>query len=130
MNDKVSGSIVARIVDSGNVEIGTTHRGGLVTHDGRVVIQRADVVDVVLVLSAIHNGKLHDGELLRLHAEKAAPDPIPMVMTCPACGERHVDTGEFAHKPHHTHACQSCGMVWRPAIVPTVGVQLLPGFKD
>jgi hypothetical protein len=41
---------------------------------------------------------------------------------------RHVD--EYATKPHHTHACQSCGGVWRPAIVYTVGVQFLPGFKN
>ena len=33
-------------------------------------------------------------------------------------------------KSHHTHACQTCGMVWRPAIIATVGVQFLPGFKD
>lgn len=57
-------------------------------------------------------------------------DPIPMILWCPECMERHVDAGEFATKPHHTHACQSCGMVWRPAIVPTVGVRFLPGFKD
>ena len=57
-------------------------------------------------------------------------DAIPMILTCPACGSRHVDAGIFATKPHHTHACQKCGMVWRPAIVPTVGVQFLPGFKD
>jgi hypothetical protein len=57
-------------------------------------------------------------------------DPIPMILTCPSCGERHVDQGEFATKPHHTHACQHCGMVWRPALVATVGVQFLPGFKD
>lgn len=31
---------------------------------------------------------------------------------------------------HHTHACQHCGMVWRPAVVPTVGVYFLPGFKN
>lgn len=59
-----------------------------------------------------------------------SPAPIPLLLTCPACGERHVDRGEFATKPHHTHACQSCGMVWRPALVPTVGVQYLPGYKD
>lgn len=47
-----------------------------------------------------------------------------------SCVGRHVDAGEFATKPHHTHACQHCGMVWRPALVPTVGVQFLPGFKD
>ena len=57
-------------------------------------------------------------------------EPIPMLLTCPSCGKRHVDTGEFATRPHHTHACQHCGMTWRPAVVPTVGVQFLPGFKD
>lgn len=57
--------------------------------------------------------------------------PIPMLLVCPSCGRRHVDRGEFAtSKVHHTHACQYCGMVWRPAVVPTVGVQFLPGFKD
>lgn len=56
--------------------------------------------------------------------------PVPMRLQCPACGELHIDEGEFATKRHHTHACQACGMVWRPAIVPTVGVQFLPGFKN
>jgi hypothetical protein len=61
-----------------------------------------------------------------------APEPtaIPMLLWCPACGERHIDVGEFATKLHHTHACQGCGMVWRPAIVPTCGVQFLPGFRN
>jgi predicted RNA-binding Zn-ribbon protein involved in translation (DUF1610 family) len=57
-------------------------------------------------------------------------EPIPMLLWCPICTERHIDTGEFATRPHHTHACQSCGMVWRPAVVPTVGVLFLPGFKN
>lgn len=56
--------------------------------------------------------------------------PIPMIMFCPSCDARHIDKGEFTTKVHHTHACQSCGNVWRPAIVATVGVQFLPGFKD
>lgn len=56
--------------------------------------------------------------------------PIPMILHCPTCGGRHVDVGVFADKPHHTHACQHCGFVWRPAVVPTVGVQFLPGFRD
>jgi hypothetical protein len=56
--------------------------------------------------------------------------PIPMILTCPVCNGRHIDKGEFATKPHHTHACQHCGMCWRPAIGPTVGVQFLPGCKD
>jgi hypothetical protein len=56
--------------------------------------------------------------------------PIPMLLNCPVCGERHIDEGEFAEKPHHTHACQSCGTVWRPAKINTVGVQFLPGYKS
>lgn len=56
--------------------------------------------------------------------------PIPMLLWCPGCGARHVDAGEFASKPHHTHACQTCGLTWRPAVEPTVGVRFLPGFKD
>lgn len=56
--------------------------------------------------------------------------PIPMRIPCPSCKTLHVDEGEFADKPHHTHACQSCGNVWRPAIVDTVGVRFLPGFKN
>lgn len=63
-------------------------------------------------------------------AKTAAPAPIPMLIWCPDCRVRHVDAGEFATKPHHTHACQACGCVWRPAIEPTVGVQFLPGFVD
>lgn len=55
---------------------------------------------------------------------------IEMLLWCPMCGARHLDEGEFATKPHHTHACQECGMVWRPAIVNTTGVMFLPGFKN
>jgi hypothetical protein len=58
------------------------------------------------------------------------PGPVPMILTCPDCGSRHVDKGLFATKRHHTHACQFCGMVWRPAVEDTVGVQFLPGFKN
>lgn len=57
-------------------------------------------------------------------------EPIPMLLWCPECRARHVDVGEFATKQHHTHACQHCGHCWRPAIVHTVGVQFLPGFKN
>lgn len=56
--------------------------------------------------------------------------PVHMRLTCPDCGVLHVDEGEFETKPHHTHACQHCGAVWRPAIVHTVGVRFLPGFRD
>ena len=35
--------------------------------------------------------------------------PVPMILVCPSCSERHIDRGEFADKSHHTHACQGCG---------------------
>lgn len=56
--------------------------------------------------------------------------PIPMRLPCPQCHALHIDEGEFATKVHTAHACQFCGMVWRPAVVPTVGVRFLPGFKN
>lgn len=73
--------------------------------------------------------------LHRAHAEvkkikEEMRRPVPLILHCPQCSERHIDRGAFASKPHHTHACQFCGMVWRPAIINTVGVQFLPGFKD
>lgn len=77
-----------------------------------------------------------DAEEPRIDAEvsidpvRVHPEPIPMILHCPSCGKRHIDRGEYATKPHHTHACQCCGTVWRPAVVDTVGVQFLPGFKD
>ena len=64
--------------------------------------------------------------------------PLPLVMYCPA-GHQHIDEGEWATKPHKTHQCQVkvtsdreelravgywdiCGLEWRPADFPTVGV--------
>lgn len=63
---------------------------------------------------------------LNMPAEE--PAPIPMLLHCPMCNGRHIDPEGF--KPHHTHACQHCGHCWRPALVRTVGVQYLPGFKN
>ena len=61
--------------------------------------------------------------------KKNKGDPVPMLLWCPQCNDRHIDEGEFATRVHHTHACQTCGHNWRPAVVPTIGVQFLPGFK-
>lgn len=55
--------------------------------------------------------------------------PVPLLLWCPACHERHVDEGELATRPHRTHACQGCGFLWAPAVVPTVGVRFLPGCR-
>lgn len=54
---------------------------------------------------------------------------IPMILFCPN-GHRHIDEQEFAEVPHHTHACQECGIVWRPAKVNTHGVRFLPGYRN
>lgn len=63
-------------------------------------------------------------------ARLVASAPVPMLIWCPMCRRRHIDAGEFATKHHHTHSCQTCGHCWRPAVVATVGVRFLPGFKD
>lgn len=70
------------------------------------------------------------GRLLAWDVPWGAHVIIPMLLWCPSCGARHIDVGEFAKRPHHTHACQNCGMVWRPAILSTCGVNFLPGFKN
>jgi hypothetical protein len=62
--------------------------------------------------------------------EGQVSEPIPMRLVCEGCGELHIDEGDFATKSHHTHSCQHCGLTWRPAVVPTVGVRFLPGFKN
>jgi len=56
--------------------------------------------------------------------------PIPMLIICPSCYQRHIDEGEFATRPHRVHACQSCGLLFQPALVPTVGVRFLPDCKN
>jgi hypothetical protein len=66
---------------------------------------------------------------LTLHPS-ASNGSIPIRLPCPDCGKLHLDEGKWATKPHHTHACQFCGAVWRPAVVNTVGVRFLPGFKN
>lgn len=77
-----------------------------------------------------------DRKVIKLTAKEAydilktAESQLPLLLWCPECGKRHYDVGVWAKKVHHTHACQHCGMVWRPAIVATVGVKFLPGFKD
>lgn len=69
-------------------------------------------------------------EEMGMTTNSAEERAIPMLLWCPSCAERHIDEGAFATKLHHTHACQGCGLVWRPAVEPTVGVRFLPGFKN
>jgi hypothetical protein len=50
-----------------------------------------------------------------------------MLLFCPRCDRQHVDSPqpekEWTNPPHRSHECQQCGYVWRPADVPTSGVQ-------
>lgn len=50
--------------------------------------------------------------------------PIPMVLHCPACGTQHIDEPGpgWDNPPHRSHLCGGCGVIWRVADVPTVGV--------
>lgn len=78
-------------------------------------------------------------------------EPVDMVLFCPSCGVQHIDAPELPQRdfvctmdpngmlvplpsvprtsppwtnpPHRSHLCGSCGHIWRPADVPTNGVQ-------
>ncbi len=54
------------------------------------------------------------------------PAPLDVVLPCPRCGLVHVDAPEpatgWTNPPHKSHLCHGCGLVWRPADVPTNGV--------
>jgi Zn finger protein HypA/HybF involved in hydrogenase expression len=97
---------------------------------------RREVSDLRIELGQLQRAKEDIEKLLEvshrrvldMNAKMMEP-PIRMLLWCPECCARHVDV-ELATTPHHTHACQECGMVWRPAVVATVGVRFLPGYKD
>jgi rubredoxin len=54
-------------------------------------------------------------------------EPVPMILHCPVCGTQHIDQPQpekdWHNPPHRSHECQSCGHIWRPADVPTTGVE-------
>lgn len=50
------------------------------------------------------------------------PDPVPMVLNCPACCREHLDVGEWAVRPHKTHKCEGCQTEWTPEEFATRGV--------
>ncbi len=54
--------------------------------------------------------------------------PVHMLLWCPVCFERHIDREDM--DPHKTHACQYCGLLWRPTLIATHGVWFLPGCLD
>jgi len=102
---------------------------------GGVIVDSLTVDDIIRALATIL--QFPDDQAVTLDELKTALKalmniPHAMWLTCPRCNQQHIDEGEFRHKPHHTHACQNpkCGLVWRPMIASTVGVQTLPGFLN
>lgn len=93
--------------------------------DEVVYVSGESPMPVEAVDVAIANSRQRQG----IKIDRVEVVPIAMRLPCPECGELHVDVKLVDH-PHHTHACQFCGNVWRPAVVKTVGVQFLPGYKD
>jgi hypothetical protein len=75
---------------------------------------------------------VYHGALYRLKHWQGLADqraPVPMILFCPHCGERHVDKPEPEHgwtnPPHRTHYCHACHSNWRPADIATVGVDTI-----
>jgi hypothetical protein len=87
-------------------------KGLCLTHGGKPMCVRADDH---LVCSAAGASR-----------EERAAEPLPMVLHCPGCGKQHIDEPQpdkgWENPPHRSHECQGCGIVWRPADVPTTGV--------
>lgn len=93
-------------------------------------------------MMSVHHGeapKILGGQIGETHSEIL---PIPMILYCPNCGQQHVDKpaphekdcsvsrgssicscSRWANPPHRSHLCAYCGIIWRPADVPTTGVQ-------
>jgi hypothetical protein len=67
------------------------------------------------------------------YAQSQRELPIPMILHCPKCGVQHIDAPDkpphvvsddiWMNPPHRSHLCHACAHIWRPADVPTIGVQ-------
>jgi len=68
-------------------------------------------------------------------ANRGPAQPIDMLLFCPNCGRQHIDAPEehwdrtyvysWENPPHRSHLCHHCAHIWRPADVPTNGVQAI-----
>ena len=117
----------ARLEDAAMLKDCTDEKNAAVSYVVRALTRILDGKGRAGLFGDVELAALED-RLLSIATEKATP--IPMLIWCPMCKARHLDVGEFATKVHHTHSCQNCGLTWRPAVTPTVGVEFLPGFKN
>lgn len=78
-----------------------------------------------------------------VEARVVPEQPIDMILHCPACGMQHIDKPDgrrlfadepideqsfapaWTNPPHRSHLCHGCGHIWRPADVPTNGVDAI-----
>lgn len=70
--------------------------------------------------------------------------PVPMILHCPRCWFQHIDNevseadykerimylkgdipDRWLNPPHKTHLCAQCKFEWKPALIPTTGVESL-----
>ena len=123
--------------DSNNEGCATTLRGphGVELQSGGFTMTDLHGREVAVTLDPRERAALVVAMLTSWHPEATgdrlwpakALEPLPMVLHCPACGTQHIDKPEpdkgWANPPHKSHLCRACGVIWRPADVPTVGVE-------
>lgn len=82
---------------------------------GKHIVSKWHLIDCLVISTRRMREKLEQLE-----------KPIPMLLFCPCCHTQHVDAPEpdkgWTNPPHKSHLCHQCGIVWRPADVPTTGV--------
>ena len=49
---------------------------------------------------------------------------VPVVVRCPSCDTVHVDEGEWEMRPHRTHLCLSCGILFDVVVRGVAALQL------
>ncbi len=74
---------------------------------------------------AYHPGERDPGFESYLKGILKREGPLDMMLFCPNCTYQHIDAkkGEWRNPPHKSHLCEACGFIWRPADVPTNGVE-------
>lgn len=152
MNDSSIREAARRLLSSVSPEVRILEHGeiglaGEYLYVSAVVVVKAADLDVdataahmaqIVVDDWNRDGVAPEERERRIDAMRAVlgPDPIPMVLWCPACGMQHIDEPApekgWDNPPHRSHECQACGLVWRPADVPTAGVDAIQtkGARD
>ena len=89
---------------------------------GTALMSESDILDKMIAD--------RDERIAQLEAKVAELErPIDMILNCHRCDYQHVDLPEpekgWTNPPHKSHLCHRCGYVWRPADVPTNGVEAI-----